>query len=212
VRGSQFTPSRLAFQASIAAIVPDAEAAGLRLLAGRSPQARRMMIFGTARVFAIDVDESAGIAVVWTTTKLLPGTRLMECHCQYEFRAGQWHSLGSVPTAVESGFPGQRPSCRERGSAAILTPGAGGGGRAMDGRFTSYETYRVAQEVHALDIDGRISPVPPHGYCIVNWKSERYDGIASRPVIRVMGSTGDVLTELRSGEYLDTASLASTRD
>jgi hypothetical protein len=94
----------------------------------------------------------------------------------------------------------------------MLVPGAGGGGLALDGRFISYETYRVAKEVKALGVDGRISPVPPHGYCIVNWKSERYDGNASRPTIKAIGANCEVLTELRRGEYVDAASLASIRD
>src|SRR5262249_21537804 len=125
---------------------------------------------------------------------------------------GQWHSVSSGSEGVEPEFPAQRPSCRERGPAAILVDVGGGGSRGRAGTFIADEEFLVAQEVHALDIDGRISPVPQHGYCTVTWKSERYDMFASRPVIKALGQNGEVLTELRPGEYVDTASLASATE
>jgi hypothetical protein len=51
--------------------------------------------------------------------------------------------------------------------------------------------------------------VQPNGYCVLAWKSQGNDGFASRPLIRALGSRGEVLTELHPGEHLDTTTLAS---
>jgi len=167
---------------------------------------------GSARIVAADIDEAAGIAVIFVIASLLPWTPRLSCHCQYEFHAGQWHPRGSASTGADLGFPGQRPSAEQRGPALLLVRGAAGGGRVSDGSWIAYEMYRAAQEVSALEIDGRISTIPPHGYYAVTWRSSRYDGLASRPTVKAVGPGGEVLTEIRGGEYVDTASLAFIAD
>ena len=186
----------------------DAQRVGQRLLSGQLPNRAQMTVSGCVRVVADDIDELSGIAAVWTITRSY-GWRRASHHTHYELRGSKWYPLGSDSMSPEERFPGPRPSAQEAGPACLLVRCAAGGGRSAVG-WVSYEAYRVAKEVASLEIGSRMTAVLPHGYCMVAWKSHRQDGPTPRPLIKALGSSGEVLTEIGPGQFLDTATLAST--
>ena len=188
-------------------LVADSERVGQCVLSGRLRRSGRLTRSGWVRVVAVDADEISGVAAVWVAIRSY-GVYTTTCCIRYEFRASEWSPVGSFMSTADLDFPGRRPSARQSGPACLLTRGAAGGGLSASG-WIAYETYRAAREVVKLEIGDRRLVVQPHGYFVVTWRSSRHDGFASRPLIKAVGSNGEVLTELRRGEFVDTASLDS---
>jgi hypothetical protein len=183
------------------------EKAGLRLLGGPLPRRWLLTRSGLMRVIAADVNEASSIAVIWVVVRQFDG-RLVERDLHYEFRESQWQSEGSGSETANFWSPDPRPAAQQSGPACLLVPLHSEGGRSADG-WVAYAAFRAAQEVVALEVESRTVPVPSHGYCLVTWKSPVFDRSAPRPLLRALGSHGEVLTEYRPGEYVDTATLAA---
>src|SRR5579859_3541119 len=186
---------------------------GLRVLAGR-PLRWRHRRAGLV-VVASDIDADAGVAAVWLDS---PGRRrrVIGGICLYERAAGSWqHRGGSLGGGTGFALT-RRPSATSDGPALTLTSMSGSSMRsisdwdAADRRDLSAagkigcSMFRAAVEVTHMRVGARRVEVPAHGYVIVAWKAPPSSGVSGRPPIAALGADGAVLTELGSGEHIDT--------
>lgn len=74
--------------------------------------------------------------------------------------------------------------------------------------WVSCEAFRVAAEIVELRAGERHLKVPGHGYAIVAWVSPGSYPPSRRPRIAGLDSTENVLTEIHSNEYVDSATIA----
>lgn len=196
----------------------DVEAAGLRVVSGRR------LSFGQRRaglvVLASDIDEDAGVAVVWLVQRagLPDGAEYM---LQFE-RVGRWLHVGAGGGSAKKLRLADRPSAVSAGPGAMMTilGGCSWPSRA-DRQAQSPErditqagwgacaAFRLAREVAYLQVGARRINVPGHGYAIVAWKAPPSIMSLRRPAIVAVGADDCPLTELGPDDHVDSLTWAA---
>lgn len=205
-----------------------AEEIGLRALGGRSTHPLWRLPAWRLRVVATDVDDEAGVAAIWITRGRRK-TSAVSYNCLYKKDGVQWRPVGVGSRSGPSDLMTDRPSHRTSGPASVLVRGGGSGSRVRSGGSASpdftddqagtrrgqstgfgwvvCEEYSVSSEVDKLQVGSRRIIVPSHGRVIVVWWSPSGPEPSRRPRIVALDSGGAVLTELRTGEFVDTLTI-----
>lgn len=201
----------------------NADDMGLRELDGRPalPWPWRVARFGVA--IASHADLEPGVAAVWIV--LRPYSRHPRDYlCLYERDQERWRPIGSSSCLpVDKDLLSGRPCADTSGPAVLLLPGRGGASMAGAHRagneatcrptgtgWIAAETFRVSTEVQEVRVGPQRINVSEHGYFVVAWRSTTRHFPSARPSITCFDSHGTFLTRLNSGDYVDSATLAST--
>ena len=209
---------------------PDAERAGLAVLAGRPLHWWQRL--GGLTVVASDIDADAGVAAVWLAR--WPGTRrAVEETLEFEWIDGGWRYLGggSGSGQEERFSAADRPSGARAGPASMMTcggstsvrslkkrqeqrtagaaTGAAGPASVAEAGWVACAQFRVAAEIETLQIGERRISVPAHGYVLAVWKAPPSLDIPSRPRIEALRRDGSAVTRFEPGAHLDSLSLAA---
>lgn len=201
----------------------NADDMGLRELDGHPPLPWpwRAARFGVA--VACHADLEPGVAAVWIV--LRPYSRHpWDYLCLYERDRERWRPLGSSSCLpADKDLLSGRPCAETSGPAVLLLPGRGGASMAGAQRagnestcpptgrgWIAAETFRVSAEVQEVRVGPQRINVPDHGYFVVAWRSTSRHFPSARPPIICLDSHGTLLTRLNPGDYVDSATLAST--
>lgn len=144
--------------------------------------------------------------------------------CLYERDGERWRPLGSSSCLpADKDLLSGRPCAETSGPAVLLLPGRGGASMAGAQRagnestcpptgrgWIAAETFRVSAEVQEVRVGPQRINVPDHGYFVVAWRSTSRHFPSARPPIICLDSHGTLLTRLNPGDYVDSATLAST--
>lgn|GEM_PF-4059618 len=195
---------------------------GRLLLAGHAPP-RVASVVNRLHVAVADIDLSSGIAAVWLARQVRSRVTVQDLQC-YEMSSGTWQYLGRCGS-IRSAARQKRVSAAALGPAHLLQVEgscasrdlAWRAGRPLSERdawsledcWIGCTTLRVATEVARVQVSGRQIVVPAHGHVVVAWKARSAVPHLRRPRITALDGTGNVLTELGPGNYLDTATMAA---
>jgi hypothetical protein len=188
---------------------------GLRVLSGRQlgfSQRRAGFV-----VLASDIDEDAGVAVVWLVRQ--PGAPDSAEHALQFERAGEWRFLGGGSSSARELSLAGRPSASVHGPSTMMRLLGSSAGRSRTGRekqagglagagWVACASFRLATEVGQLQAAERSIPVPDHGYVIVAWRSPP---ALARPLIAAVGKDGSRLSELGPYDFLDSLTWESVQ-
>lgn len=171
-------------------------------------------------ILGSDIDEDSGVAAVRLARH--PGSPDSAQHMFLFERIGDWRYLGAGGGRGRELSLAGRPSVSQAGSTAMMTAFSGCSGRSRadreglsdHGDYTRVEWvtcagFRLATEVACLQVGARQITVPPHGYVIVSWKAPPSPAEPARPPIAAIGADGSQLTELGSGNPLDSLTWAA---
>ncbi len=194
----------------------DPRKAGLRVLNGRSPEPWPASMAGRVLLAVADIDHDSGVAAVWLVHRT-PARTMVGHLDRYEIRGNAWHYLGGGGSVHSLGqgehFPADRVSASILGHAHLLQQAGNCSGRAPRPHdWVGCTALRVASEVARIRVGHREVPVPDHGYLIVVWTGSPARVSRGRPRIVALDGEGNALTELGSGNYLDSATLAAIND
>ena len=197
---------------------------GLHVVTGGGPH--RWPVPGAHRcvVEAVDIDRDAGLAAVLILT--LPSRGAATVYQEtYEHDAVRgWISAGGASASGGSwARTHARPSAARSGPSVVMSVGGSSGGQSYLDRMRLTEEGRgleeratvnwvnatvidVSVEVDHLLLAKRRIKAPPHGRCVVVWKSAAPTGVDRplRPRLAAVDRNGRILTELGPHDILDT--------
>jgi hypothetical protein len=195
----------------------DLEGIGLQVLSGRPLGVSQRRAGFVA--LASDVDEDAGVAVVWLLRH--PGAPDSAEHTLQFERAGGWRFLGGASSPARELSLAGRPSASVHGPSTMMRFLSSSASRSRAGweqqeagpgmasaGWVACASFRLATEVGQLQVAGRSIPVPDHGYVIVGWRSPP---ARARPLIVAVGKDGSRLSELGPDNFLDSLTWESVR-
>jgi hypothetical protein len=170
-------------------------------------------------VVASDIDSEAGVAAVWLVRR--PGSPdARDELCLFERVENRWRYLGAGGGSGSGVLRAARPSASQAGTASVITSMSGTASRSRAGReaqgdpwdlsqvgWVACAMFRVAAEVRHLQAGARRVTVPEHGYLVIAWKGPPAP-LPPRPPIVAVGEDGSVLSELGSGDHLDSRAWA----